>query len=84
MRRSGRDPKYLARVRLEGCMDCTWYETRNWVKSRTVRTAEMGSNMIALGAGGPAPVPLACQAEVVRALAADVIVAEMVVEQFRI
>ena len=58
-------------------MDCTWYETRDWVKSRTVRTAEMGSNMIALGAGGPAPVPLACQAEVVRALAADVIVAEM-------
>ena len=44
--------------------------------------SEVGSDMVALGAGGAAVFPGAGETEVVGALATDVVVAEMVVEGF--
>ena len=46
------------------------------------RTSEMAGDVVALGAASVAVLPLASEAEVVGGLSADVVVAEVGVEQF--
>lgn len=79
-RRQQLDSVYLARVRLERSMDYGCHEMQDMIEGAVTRTAEMRSNMVALGASGPACIPFARQAEIIRALAPDVVVAQMVVE----
>lgn len=44
-----------------------------------IRTAEMAGDMVSLSAGSAAVLPLASETEVIRALAANVLVAQVVV-----
>ena len=73
------DDKYLADMGLEGGVH--WRGGQEGRGSGGRCTSEMGGDVVALGAGGAAVLPLAGEAEVVGGLAADVVVAEVVVEE---
>lgn len=47
-------------------------------------TSEVAGDMVALRTGGATIFPLACETEIVGRLPADVVVAKMIVERFRV
>lgn len=78
---------YLAGVRLERCVD--WGARELVIKEQRGHriksgTSEMGGDVIPLGAGSATVLPMAGEAEVVRGSAANVVVAEVVVETLRV
>lgn len=71
----------LADVGLERRVDWKWEnEIYGEARSDNGNTSEMAGDMITLGTGCAAVLPLAGEAEVVGALAANMVIAEMVVE----
>lgn len=85
----GRCCTYFTDVRFERGVD--WKRKKYEYKKKKVkrseerrRTTEMAGYVIALCAGGAAVLPLAGETEIVCALAADVVIAQVVVEGLRV
>ena len=70
----------FADVGLEGCVHYVQGQGADKRANGRRRTSEMARNVIALGAGGVAVLPLAGQTEIVGGLAADMVIAQVIVE----
>lgn len=70
----------LADVRLQWRMHWRAVSSSSGGYTKKLSTSEMGGNMVPLSAGRAAVLPVAGEAEVARGLAANVVVAEVVVE----